>query len=110
MTKERQNPIVPDVSGFQPRPVNVKIGKAELDQASEDAGFTTRHAPEKITKTIDARSLRRTARTSKLNIALTEEARNRFWEMAQEQGVNSGADLLQLLMDNFDQKRAGEHR
>ncbi|YCI06187.1 hypothetical protein M1D34_29630 (plasmid) [Ensifer sp. D2-11] len=47
----------------------------------------------------DARSLRRTNPTAKLNIATTEQNRERFWKLAQQMGITSGDEIVSALMD-----------
>ncbi|WP_061978980.1 MULTISPECIES: hypothetical protein [unclassified Aureimonas] len=51
----------------------------------------------------DARALRRSNRTAKLNIATSPEVRERFWRLAQQHDLLSGEEMLVALMDAFEQ-------
>lgn len=117
MTKERVTLDLPDVSAFAPRTRAPESDRAEIKEVAERAGFTARHSPQAATSskatasevTFDARSLRRSNRTAKLNIATSEETRRRFWELAQRMGISAGEDVLVAMMDAFerDSGRAG---
>lgn len=98
-----------DIPDFEPRPAPPAPARAVIEQAGKQLGFTARHAPEPKASTpqeeaprFDARSLRRTNRTAKINIATTEETRTRFWVLAQRIGTTSGEDALAAMMDALD--------
>jgi hypothetical protein len=86
---------------------------------AERAGFTTRHAPtapEPVSAAaaappaFDARSLRRSNRTSKLNISVTEETRIRFWTLAQQVGSYNGEDVITAMMNAYEREMAKQAR
>lgn len=117
MTKERVALDLPDISGFQPRSKLPEADKSEIKEVAERNGFTTRHAKAAAqpaaapaTSGFDARSLRRTNRTAKLNIATTEENRERFWKLAQQMGITSGDEVLSALMDAYERAVRGGDR
>lgn len=110
MTKERVALDLPDVSAFKPRAKAPESDRSEIKEVAERAGFTARHSPQAATPpkapaaeaTFDARSLRRSNRTAKLNIATSEDTRRRFWELAQRMGITVGEDVLVAMMDAYE--------
>lgn len=108
MTKERATIDLPDVSSFEPRAKAPVTNRDEVKSAAESAGFHTRHAPQKHMTAgsgFDARTLRRSDRTAKLNIAIRPETRERFWSLAQQAHLSSGEDVLCVLMDAFEREK-----
>lgn len=98
-----------DIPDFEPRPSPPAPARAVIEQVGKQMGFTARHAPEpkapapqEEAPRFDARSLRRTNRTAKINIATTEETRNRFWMLAQRIGTTSGDEALTAMMDALE--------
>lgn len=109
MSKERIG-LDLDIPDFKPRAQVKETDQAELKDMAERNGFTARHAPASITPratiqpSFDARSLRRTNRTAKLNIATTEESRQRFWMLAQRIGSTGGEEVLIAMMDALERE------
>ncbi|MEO1109814.1 MAG: hypothetical protein AAFX90_18020 [Pseudomonadota bacterium] len=106
--KERVDLDIPDLSEFKPRQNNSKpeVDPEEVQRAADANGFKTRHAAKPASSNkakpepkFDARSLRRTNRTAKLNIAVTEETKTRFWTLAQDLGKTIGEEALIEMMD-----------
>lgn len=109
MSKERAG-LDLDIPDFQPRSKPPVVDKAEVRQAAERSGFTARHAnpPASVApQTFDARSLRRTGKTAKLNIAVTEEVRQRFWTLAQNIGTSDGQEALVAMMNAIEAELNG---
>lgn len=108
MTKPRIPMDFPDLSDFEPSSTPPQANKAEIKAVAQQSGFTARHAPQAAPTPapapFDARSLRRTNRTEKLNIAVTAETRTRFWAAAQSIGSTSGEDVLIAMMDAFERE------
>jgi len=106
MSRERLGIELPDITSFKPRADRPAPVNDEIKQVAEKAGFRTRHAAEQkpapVVNSFDARALRRTGRTAKLNIATTPEARERFWRLAQDHGLVSGEEVLVAMMDAFE--------
>lgn len=109
MTRERAA-LNFDLSEFQPKaPTNV-ISPKEIEKLAVDAGFTARHAPAKENKPvkevvkvkpakiIDGRTIRKSQKTTQLNIAVTPEIKNRFWQLADQLDLDSGGDILAHLI------------
>lgn len=118
MARERVDLELPDLSDFSARSRPPVANPDEIRQVAESAGFKTRHSDDPAPvrapapsagPVFDARSLRRTNRTAKLNIATSPENRERFWTLAQAAGIISGEDVLVAMMDAFEreQGRAG---
>ena len=115
MTRERVDFSDIDIPDFKPRPPKAAMpDPAEIRTLAERNGFTTQHAPPPApapTMPIaDARSLRRTNRTAKLNIATTEDTRNRFWTFAHSLGTTSGEEVLLLMMNAFERELSNSNR
>lgn len=117
MTKERINldlPELGDLSGFKPRSKPADDTGEAVKEVAKRHNFTARHAAPKEeeaqTGSFDARSLRRTNRTAKLNVALTAVNRERFWMLAQRLGTTSGDETLVAMVDACEAAldRAGE--
>lgn len=108
MSRERIPLDLPDIASFRPRTERPAPPAPEVAEAAEKAGFRTRHAsppkpkPEPVKEVFDARALRRSNRTAKLNIATSPEVRERFWKLAQEHDLLSGEEMLVALMDAFE--------
>ncbi len=119
MSKDRvalDLPDLGDMTSFKPRTAPPADTTEAVKEVAERNNFTTRHAPAKpkqaaepVPATFDARSLRRSNRTAKLNIATTEANRERFWTLAQPMGITSGDAALAAMMDALEaqQRRAG---
>ena len=75
--------------------------RAEIAKVAQSEGFTSRQT--KSVK-IDGRSMRRTARKHQLNISVTAETRDKFWELASSLGYSSGGELLDFLINSSDKK------
>ena len=73
--------------------------RALIAKVAQSEGFTSRQT-ERVK--IDWRSLRRTSRKYQLNISVTAETRDRFWQLASSLGYSSGGELLDYLMENSD--------
>lgn len=111
MNKKRISLDLPDISDFQPRATSPGTNEGEIKKVAEQNGFTTRHAKTAtgpVAPGFDARSLRRTNRTAKLNIATTEQNRERFWSLAQRMGIRSGDSLLSAMMDVYEREKGRE--
>lgn len=109
-----------DLPDFEPRATREPEPDAEaIKQLAEHAGFTSRHAPAAAPQpaaapapaapAFDARSLRRSNRTAKLNIATTEESRQRFWTLAQRMGSINGEDVLVAMMNALEREIDGRN-
>ena len=113
MAKARIALDLPDISNFKPRQSLPNVANSEdVREAAEAAGFKTRHGgggqaskTEPVSTPFDARSLRRTGRTSKLNIATREATRERFWQLAQAMDLAVGEDVLIALMDSYQRQK-----
>ena len=118
MARERITLDLPDLSAFKPRQnAPAAVNPDDVREAAEAAGFKTRHGSAFSTQKLepasvpfDARSLRRTGRTAKLNIATRETTRERFWQLAQQMELTVGEDVLIVLMDNYERVRGGEDK
>lgn len=112
MARERVGLDLPDLSEFKPRDeAPPSVNPNEVRKAAEAAGFQGRHAPPPpatppsvSSHGFDARSLRRTGRTAKLNIATREDTRERFWRLAQVMGLTVGEEVLINLMDAYERQ------
>ena len=85
------------------------MDRETIEKSAEESEFNTRHASSRKSKDteskyFDARSLRRTNRTSKLNIAVKSDTRERFWNLVQEMGFESGEDGLLKLIESCEKK------
>ena len=107
LDRDQVDPEDLDLGGFRPRQHPPSHPPEPDDRAAKEAGFTTRHAPppaqdsKPVSGRVDGRSLRTTNRTTQLNIAVSEETRDRFWTLAHAAGVQAGEDFLIRLMDGF---------
>ncbi len=115
MSRERADFSDIDIPDFKPRaPKAAMPDPAEIRTVAERNGFTTQHAtppaPAPAAPFVDARSLRRTNRTAKLNIATTEDTRNRFWAMAHRLGSTSGEEVLLQMMSAFERELSNSNR
>lgn len=108
MTRERPKTFAPaadplsNLADFQPKIVRAKPDLKEAEKVAAESGFTARQgqgapAPEK--KVIDARSLRKTARTTQLNISVSPGTKEKFWDYAMAQDCETGEDALLMLLD-----------
>lgn len=108
MAKIRTSIDLPDLSAFEPKAKKENIDIAKIEKVAESEGFNTRHGTKKTTSLsghFDARSLRRSDRTAKLNIAVRPETRERFWNLAQQINLTSGEEVLTTLMDQFEKPK-----
>lgn len=91
------------VEAAQPSSKAVKPEQAKMHAIGQETGFSARHATEESQatsqKAFDARSLRKSSRTSQLNIAIQPATKDRFWKFAIDQGVTTGEDALLNLLD-----------
>lgn len=114
MARERVALDLPDLSDFKPRQnAPASVNSEDVRQAAEAAGFKTRHGTASAAQKtepgrppFDARSLRRTGRTAKLNIATREETRERFWQLAQQMGLTVGEEVLITLMEHYERNKS----
>ena len=63
-------------------------------------GFTSRSG---FTAKVDGRTLRKTGRTSQLNISVKPETKSKFWETAHAYGFSNGESFLLELLASFEQ-------
>ncbi|MCV9910174.1 hypothetical protein OIV19_21500 [Brucella sp. HL-2] len=120
MSRERAS-LNLDLEAFKPRaPTNV-VPTEELERMAEEAGFSTRHAPQPILpkteiavtkpkklKMIDGRRRRKSTKTAQLNIAVAPEDKNRFWELADKLDLIAGGDVMAYLLDLAEGAGQGE--
>ena len=112
MQKPRVILDLPEVNDFKPRTSRPLETSALAHSAGQNAGFTTRHAPDVAAprdtfsspSSFDARSLRRSNKTAQLGIAVRPEVKDRFWRVAQKLGVQSGEEVLVALLNAMDAK------
>lgn len=100
---QEADPLV-DLDTIQPIPNALQTAASNLNEIGNQTGFNVRHSGEggqvEPPQTyFDARSLRKSARTAQLNIAIKPKTKERFWTFAVEQGVTVGEDALLLLLD-----------
>ena len=84
--------------------------KAAIEQLADDSGYTVRHAKEAASKTHRKPRRRRLAQapraqTVQLNIAVEEETRDRFWDLAEGAQVTNGEGFLIALMDAYESQK-----
>lgn len=84
-----------DLDDFKPKEPKPAV-KEVAKKIAQEEGFTSRQ-PAK--PKIDGRSLRATGRNAQLNMAVKQETKDRFWQMAQEEGFSTGEDFLIDLMN-----------
>ncbi|MFB2553777.1 hypothetical protein [Ensifer soli] len=99
MNKERIG-LDLDIPDFDPPAQQRKMDTAQVQEVP--AHHAPAAAPADARRVFDARSLRRSNRTAKLNIATSEETRQRFWMLAQRIGLTSGEETLIVLLDAFE--------
>ena len=111
MARDRVSLDLPDLSSFAPRSAPPPpLDKVAVDDAAAKAGFSARHAtaPESVhteaPAKFDARSLRRSNRKVQLNMAVSEDTKRRFWEMAQRRGMTAGEELLIAALDALERQ------
>lgn len=79
--------------------VPVKTVKSRITKDAETSGFTSR----KPTKPkVDGRTLRKTDRTTQLNIGISPRTKDRFWQAASDHGHRVGGEFLEYLLDLAD--------
>ena len=78
---------------FTPKPAPAIDSKA-VEEISEEAGFTTKHAKKPIIKKRDGRRLKKSTRTSQFNVRLKPETADRFWGGAEKQDMEYADDFL----------------
>lgn len=120
MTTKRVTSI-PGLDDIVPRSSPPAMNKDEVAQIAASAGFSTRHAeppvqtqpaitppapsePAVPQPRFDARTLRKSARTERLHIAVRPAVRDRFWQVAGEMGVEAAEEVLIRLMDAYEKK------
>ncbi|MEX5514945.1 hypothetical protein [Pseudophaeobacter sp. 1A09344] len=97
-----------DLAQIEPVPVRQIPASDKVRKIADEAGFTARHGKaerdveEQAQATFDARSLRKTGRSSQLNIAIKPGTKDRFWSFAIEQGFVAGEDALLALLDSAE--------
>ena len=99
-----------DLAEFAPRPSPLNDPPGALRAAGEVGGFRTRHAVEPTTlpeEPRDGRSLRRTGRSAQFNIAVTPEAKARFWKLARAAGVRAGGEFFEQLLNEWEKQGRG---
>ena len=84
---------------FAPRKAET-VDPVQVEKVSKDAGFTTKHAPEK--KKRDGRSLKRSKRTNQFNVRLRPEIAERFWSGAENEGMTYADDFLTHLLELYE--------
>lgn len=97
---ESSEPNRLNLSGFTPEKppeINPKI----VESISQDAGFTTTHAP-KVPKKRDGRRLKKSGRTVQFNVRLKPETAERFWAGAEKEDVEYADDFLRRLLDVYE--------
>lgn len=75
------------------------------EDLSEQAGFTTKHAPKKSAKPPakrDGRRLKKSTRTAQFNIRLKPENADRFWAGAESEGMEYADDFLEHLLNLYE--------
>lgn len=75
--------------------------KKSVSTAVAAEGFTSR---QQTKPKVDGRSLRKTNRNFQLNIGVSAGTRDQFWQMAADNGVASGGEFLQILLDEYSRK------
>jgi hypothetical protein len=104
-----------DVSGFAPKPADAApaINREALRATAESRGFSSREptreipaappAPPAPVAAVPSRAQRRhrTGRNRQLNLKLTDDAVERFYDMAEREGVVLG-QALERLLDSWD--------
>ena len=96
---ERAKLTFDDVEEIPKTKPTTKRGRADrraLTALAVEEGFTRVHGP------VDGRKLRAKGRTAQLNFRVKPDIRERFWSLAAGQGLESGEDLLVLLMDHYE--------
>ncbi len=97
-----------DLAQVEPVPVHRSPASDKVREIADEVGFTARHGraervvEEQPQATFDARSLRKTGRSSQLNIAIKPGTKDRFWRFAMEQGFVAGEDALLALLDSAE--------
>ena len=95
-----------DLADFTPRRSPLSDPPDALRAAGEVGGFRTRHAVEQPPpvpeEPRDGRSLRRTGRSAQFNIAVTPEAKARFWQLAQAAGARAGGEFFEQLLNEWE--------
>jgi hypothetical protein len=77
---------------------------AKVREIAQETGFSSRADPDSSRQsvgagTFDARSLRKSGRSSQLNIAIKPSTKDRFWRYAVAKGFTTGEDTLLALLD-----------
>lgn len=96
---------------FEPKPKKTKPEEIQVaTEIAKEAGFTSRHAevkepPAPEPKKIDGRSLRATGRKQQLNLGVTPEFKERFWQMAAKEKIIVGEELITMLMDFYEKNK-----
>lgn len=103
MTKERAGFALPEIPDFKTGNKQHPVDKELIRKSAEAAGFTARHAV--VDEKFDPRSLRKTERKERINVAMSAETKARFWAMVIELEMKGAADLLVHLMDHYDETR-----
>lgn len=73
-----------------------------VQSISQDAGFTTTHAP-KVPKKRDGRRLKKSGRTVQFNVRLKPETADRFWAGAEKENVEYADDFLNRLLNIYEE-------
>lgn len=110
--EKKRAPVGIDIAAFAPKPVP---GKGELKEIAKQTGFTTTHARETVAapphveddaEVYDAR-IRRGPKVKMcgLNTTVPVSVRNRFWQLRDEMGFQSGAEVLDYLLGLHEERR-----
>lgn len=89
----------------KPRPQVSTVGTSDSSEkaiaaaAAAEEGFTSRTG---TGPKIDGRTLRRTGRTSQLNISVKPETKDAFWRMAEMHGHPNGEEFLLFLLSRLE--------
>ena len=110
-----------DVSSFAPKPADAApaINRDALRATAESRGFSSREPVREATiatpsapaplATVPSRAQRRhrTGRNRQLNLKLTDDAVERFYDMAEREGVVLG-QALERLLDSWDREKSAK--
>ena len=78
-----------------------------VETISEDAGFTTKHAPKKPEPAKrDGRRLKKSLRTSQFNVRLKPQTAERFWAGAEKEDYEYADDFLEHLLELYEGRGA----
>lgn len=122
MTKERASLQFGNFSNIAPRKSSNVVEPIEIEKRATEAGFGMRTsqankplvsvqeqepvlkspAPTGKVMVVDGRKIRKSKKTTQLNIAVDPELKNSFWALAEELDMDSGGDILAYLIDRYN--------